>query len=241
MKAFRILVAVSALFFAGLPAFSSTESPASPVAVFVGGSTIRIDRPAGLDCAESAEEWEAFLSLDGGRHYTTRITPHLDLSVGTFEWRLPEISSDDARIMIRVGDERNEKIFELPGRFRIRSRAPQLSPMSALLASDIKRLERGEPARPGDPGVLRWVEGTRSGLGVLSVSAVPLPSMERSPRFLPATDDVAGQCILPAARTLSPPPATAETSHTVPRSFQSRSERTSSSTNLLVRIARLNI
>ena len=34
-----------------------------------------------------AEEWEAFLSIDGGRYYATRITPHLDAGRRTFRWR----------------------------------------------------------------------------------------------------------------------------------------------------------
>ncbi|HEY6842566.1 MAG TPA: hypothetical protein VI391_00225, partial [Thermoanaerobaculia bacterium] len=36
-----------------------------------------------------AEEWEAFLSLNGGRYYAVRLTPHLDIRVHTFQVLVP--------------------------------------------------------------------------------------------------------------------------------------------------------
>ena len=50
-----------------------------------------------------AEEWEAFLSFDGGATYPVRITPHLDLELRRVRWQVPAIPtsvsvSDDAAL-----------------------------------------------------------------------------------------------------------------------------------------------
>src|SRR5438105_7851086 len=59
----------------------------------------------------NAEEWEAFLSIDGGAHYAFRITPHLNLSLRSVTWTVPNIDARDAKILIRVGDEKDEHHF----------------------------------------------------------------------------------------------------------------------------------
>jgi hypothetical protein len=107
-----------------------------------------------------AEEWEAFLSVDGGRTYTVRITPHLDVSLTTFGFVVPQLTSDDVRILLRFGDETHETEIEMPQRFSIAvpGRLAVVEWQAALPASG-----RGEPARPGEPGVAIWVEGGRNG------------------------------------------------------------------------------
>src|SRR5688572_13664597 len=59
---------------------------------------------------EAAEEWEAFLSLDGGRTHPLRITPHLDLSIRRFTFRVPAFPTREARFLLRFGDERHEEV-----------------------------------------------------------------------------------------------------------------------------------
>lgn len=66
-----------------------------------------------------AEEWEAFLSTDGGRYYAYRITPHLDLDRREFTFDVPNVASEDVRILIRTGDERREIELRTPYRFVI--------------------------------------------------------------------------------------------------------------------------
>jgi hypothetical protein len=99
-----------------------------------------------------AEEWEAFLSVDGGRYYAVRLTPHLDLSVRSFQVLIPNVDSDDARMLIRTGDERNETIVEMPQHFRIRAEA-----QAVFRSRAVER--RGESARPNEPGVVQWSVG----------------------------------------------------------------------------------
>src|SRR5206468_13129986 len=98
-----------------------------------GGSTETMTMPLPLrQVPPDAQEWEAFLSLDGGAHYTIRITPHLDLAVRRVRWVVPNVDAGAARIKIRVGDERRETSFELPEIFAI-ARDPNaaLPPMRA--------------------------------------------------------------------------------------------------------------
>ena len=113
---------------------------------------------------EEAEEWEAFLSLDGGRTHPLRITPHLDLSIRRFTFRVPAFPTHDARVLLRFGDERREVEVEPPHRFAI---VPGLgiSPISWI------SLSKGERARSGEEGVVFWVEGARDGSGLREVMA----------------------------------------------------------------------
>jgi len=125
------------------------------------------------------DEWEAFLSLDGGAHYTVRVTPHLDLGLRRILWQVPPAPSADARLLLRFGDERLETVFELPQRFIIAGPAAarlDLVPSAVSLA-------RGEPARPGQDGVVAWVEGDRHGGAARPVVAAEPPSAQ-APRSL---------------------------------------------------------
>ncbi len=157
------------------------------------------------------EEWEAFLSLDGGATYPVRITPHLDRDLRRVTWKVPDLPTGNARLLLRVGDERQELAFELPQRFAIARLArvhlspmsptsplPALSPGNALdLSRKVGR--RGEPARPGEPGVLAWVEGSRRGDGLREVVA------EEPARAVPGVALPAGAPALPAVAAEVPP------------------------------------
>ncbi|MEZ5313174.1 MAG: hypothetical protein R2862_05705 [Thermoanaerobaculia bacterium] len=65
------------------------------------------------------DEWEAFLSLDGGRDYSIRLTPHLDAEVRSFAVTLPDFETEEARLLLRFGDGRNEIEEEMPWTFAI--------------------------------------------------------------------------------------------------------------------------
>jgi hypothetical protein len=166
---------------------------------------------AAPDALGHAEEWEAFLSFDGGATYPVRITPHLDLELRRVRWQVPAIPTNDARLLLRFGDERHETRVELPQRFAIAAAhwAAPLFGGGARLAA-----RPGEPALPGQPGVVAWVEGSRRGGALRAVVAAPPPSLEAALRTPAecyrevglATEDAPAQLTaLPAASGTAPP------------------------------------
>ena len=178
-------------------------------ATLEAGSTLTLEwvPGPGLAAFVGAEEWEVFLSLDGGRTYLARITPHLDLAVRRVRVRLPDLPSADARLLLRMGDERIEREQELPGRWRIVPAAPYRAAgeLRAEAFEPVWRsaaLHRGESARRGQPGVVSWVEGGRDGSGWSERRSAP-PSRGLAPALSPE-----GLGLLAAAagpRELGPP------------------------------------
>jgi hypothetical protein len=129
-----------------------------------------------------ADEWEAFLSLDGGAHYTLRITPHLDRDLRRVLWQVPATPTRDARLLLRFGDEHLETAYEVPQRFSITA-----SPEAVFAAVPVRLANgRGEPAIPGQAGVVAWVEGTRRGGGARQVEAAEPPSAKSRPSMADA-------------------------------------------------------
>lgn len=118
-----------------------------------------------LALPEHTVEWEAFLSLDGGRTWPLRITPHLDISIRRFDFRVPDLPTREARLLLRFGDERREVGMEAPQRFSI---TPAAFPTPR---TRVRVLSRGERARDGEQGVVVWVRGSRSGGGLREVVA----------------------------------------------------------------------
>lgn len=161
----RLAVVVLAAIAAAAPAAAEKEndlvrlvSP-RPGATLVGGSAVVLEwRPGpGLAALRHAEEWEVFLSLDGGRTFLSRITPHLDIRMRRVTVHVPRLPSNDVRLLLRMGDERDEREQLLPGRYHIvldHAAPPIWRPRQPL---------PGEAARPGAPGVVVWVEGGRDG------------------------------------------------------------------------------
>ena len=132
--------------------------------VLRGGSFATIERPA---VSAKAEEWEAFLSLDGGAYYAFRITPHLDVNRGRFTWLVPNVDTAKARILIRAGDERRETLYELPATFTIVRDPSAEAPRATIVPS------HGEAAREGDPAVASWTDGDRAGGALVQRTAAP--------------------------------------------------------------------
>ncbi len=127
-------------------------------AELAGGSLATIEWSG--DVESCVEEWEAFLSVDGGRWFSTRITPHLDAGIRRFTFEVPNVTARDARIILRFGDEQRESEVAVPARFTIRFDPAAVRTPTALATHD------GEPARPGDRGVALWVSGARDGSGL---------------------------------------------------------------------------
>ncbi|HEX6898928.1 MAG TPA: hypothetical protein VF789_04410 [Thermoanaerobaculia bacterium] len=144
--------------------------------------------------APGAEEWEAFLSVDGGRTYPLRITPHLNLAIRRFSFRVPDLPTRSARVLLRFGDERREVEVETPQRFTIAAGSSLWAPTTQIVFS------RGEKPRPDAEGVVLWVEGARDGSRLRELAAVPVslslhsverPSLLMLPLFWPARARVA--------------------------------------------------
>lgn len=121
------------------------------------------------DLGAEIKEWEAFLSLDGGRTWPLRLTPHLDVDRQRFAFTVPNFPTRDARLLLRFGDEREETEVDVPGRFAIAAAAGRLVPDPLPRKM---RLGRGESARRGERGVILWMEGARDGSGLRQVSAL---------------------------------------------------------------------
>jgi hypothetical protein len=137
-----------------------------------GGSYAEL-RWTAAELPPDAEEWEAFLSVDGGKYYAFRVTPHLDIELRSFSFVVPNVDTHDARILIRAGDEVDEEQFESDGSFSIVRDASAAPLVPRLLQSG-----GGEAAREGDPDVLAWADGARNGSGVTQQSSTALPSPE---------------------------------------------------------------
>ncbi|HET7436084.1 MAG TPA: hypothetical protein VFN10_15345 [Thermoanaerobaculia bacterium] len=133
--------------------------------VLAGGSTAVVEWSAGaLD--GHVEEWEAFLSVDGGAYYGVRITPHLDSHLRRFAFTVPNVAARDARILIRVGDEHREQAISFATSFAIRPTEARVFPFFAPIVEDEDEREardEAEAARPGDEPVWEWVSGDREG------------------------------------------------------------------------------
>ena len=142
--------------------------------VLRGGSVATISWTPNGALPHGVVEWEAFLSVDGGRYYATRITPHLDIDIRSLEWRVPNVTSDDVRLLIRIGDEVEEKSVDVPLRLSIAADLEVLPPLVHVAAS------AGEPARPGDPGVNAWAAGDRSGREIVYERAPIIPSLQET-------------------------------------------------------------
>src|SRR6185295_7742549 len=216
MSGFRPLFALVWLGSAGLalasPVSAQGESAAVRLVAPRAGATLLAGSTAELEWAPlepfarltevtEVEEWEAFLSFDGGATYPFRITPHLDRDLRRVRWQVPGVPTSEARLLLRFGDERREIYRELPHRFAIAA-----SPGTgwALTLASVAAAP-GEPALPGQPGVVAWVEGSRRGGSLRQRVAPERPGVRGS---LNASETPAAVAVLaaPASRVQPPVP-----------------------------------
>jgi hypothetical protein len=152
-------------------------------AALAAGSTAELEWTPGARFADlqKVQEWEAFLSLDGGATYPVRITPHLDQDLRRIRFQVPPLPARDVRILLRFGDEMRETAVELPERFAIVASPAAVSPaMERALPLARSAFAAGEPALPGQAGVVAWMEGSRRGGGLHQVvAAEPLSLRSR--------------------------------------------------------------
>ncbi len=132
--------------------------------IWIGGEIAEISwRTTDEGSLARIEEWEAFLSVDGGRSWPVRLTPHLDRGLARYCFIVPNLPTDQARLLLRFGDERREVEVAPGARFAIRSGSSTDLAVRYVFAT-------GERARRGDRAVLRWEEGSRRGAHTRSVA-----------------------------------------------------------------------
>ena len=229
----RTLLALALLAFGSSAGAASLRlvAPADG-ATLRGGSVAEVRWSAG-ELPAHAEEWEAFLSVNGGGYYAFRVTPHLDIDLQSFTFIVPNVDTRHARILIRAGDEKRETEFESTGSFSIVRDAHA----DALLPPPLE-LGEGEAAREGEAPVLSWTEGPRNGVGVTQRTSPAAPSSSLRAVSLLARD---------ADADLTPPGhhanaiSVAETGRAEDRSRARKPETQPRATDLLLACRRLNI
>jgi hypothetical protein len=125
-----------------------------------------------------AEEAELLLSLDDGRHWTVRVSPQLDAHERRWVWRVPALAASEARIALRAGTARDERIVAITAPFRMvpspttarpaaiggeratsmivegslwTGFSPAAGPLATSLASDAPRYEDASASSPAEP------------------------------------------------------------------------------------------
>lgn len=193
----RLAVAVTLLWASIATADPLTVTAPVDGQVLRGGSVARIAWTETAPLPRDIVEWEAFLSVDGGRYFATRITPHLDIDIRSFEFVVPNVSSKDVRLLIRIGDEREEKSVDVPLRLSIVADAFARTPEERIATG------RGESARPGDPGVAAWASGDREGRQIVHERAPRNRAWRASTCAAPPADDPACEApvVIMARRT----------------------------------------
>lgn len=150
-----------------------------PGAVWRAGEAVTLEWrreepwPRGLD----VEEWEAFLSLDGGRTFPIRLTPHLEAGLRAVRLRVPALPTEHASVLLRLGNERREVEWPVPGEFRIEAGPYAVDGELSSLAVQRFKVGRGESARAGDAGVVVWAEGRRDGGDWHAATAAPVSAI----------------------------------------------------------------
>lgn len=185
------------------------------------GGSVRVAWEPGPAFARLGDvhEWELFLSLDGGRTWSVRLTPHLALERRDLAVELPDLPVPSARLLLRIGDEHVEHEVELGSELPlVRAAAPP-----ARIDFARRAPAAGERARAGTPGVRRWRTGTAEGRDLAWRSAAaPTQVLDAGWR---AT--LGG--LPPALVPESPRPAAAETSSIRPAPLAAAGMRRASS------------
>jgi hypothetical protein len=110
------------------------------------------------------EEAEVVLSLDGGRTFHVRVTPELEGRTDSFRWRVPDLPTEQAQLLLRIGGEAGERVGAFSRSFRI-LHAPDPGAESPCFQegdawTGMARSGRvGMILDPGAPGFVETLEG----------------------------------------------------------------------------------
>jgi hypothetical protein len=231
-RVIRSLLAVALFAFATIAEASSLQLVAPANGTTLRGGSFAELRWSATQLPPATEEWEAFLSIDGGKYYAFRVTPHLDIHLQRFTFVVPNISTRDARILIRAGNEERETHFEPQGSFSIERDAN-----AEVVVPRLLQLRRGEAARDGDPDVLSWADGARSGFGVTQQSSATKPST--SIGQLTTIESDADPLLTPAVNEIAAPQI-AQTRQPAAK-YHARKTRLAISVDLLLVCSRRNV
>ena len=143
------------------PSFDVQLVEPAPAARVIAGSTAFLDWEA-TGTPANVDEWEAFISIDGGRTYLSRVTPHLDATIHRFRFAVPDLPGAQVTLLLRFGDERDERRFVFPARMRISGVAGESS-----LAPEAGA--RGEAFDVDEEGATSWINGSCDGSSLHAV------------------------------------------------------------------------
>jgi hypothetical protein len=131
-------------------------------AVLIGGGSARLEWQPASRFGEliEVEEWELFLSADGGRTWPIRLTQHLSSDRRSVLIEVPNLSVLDGRLMLRMGNEELEYEAVLPGHVEIRAAdgRPEILPPTAVTTSP-------DAPAANEAEVMLWAAGDRNGEG----------------------------------------------------------------------------
>ena len=96
----------------------------------IGAGAVTLDVPGVVTAGQTvvlrwsklpaeAEELEIVLSLDGGGSYHVRVSPELEAREREYRWRVPDLPTRHARLMLRMGGEEGERAGALSREFLI--------------------------------------------------------------------------------------------------------------------------
>jgi hypothetical protein len=96
----------------------------------IGASAVSLDVPELVTAGQTVvlrwstlpaevEELEIVLSLDGGGSYHVRVSPELEAREREYRWRVPDLPTRHARLMLRMGGEEGERAGARSREFRI--------------------------------------------------------------------------------------------------------------------------
>ena len=147
-----------------------------------GGESVEI-RWSGVPL--DAEEVELLLSVDGGHHFSLRLSEELDADSRAFQWRVPNLIADHAALTLRMGTCGRE-VESAPGPlFALR---PQPSTQKALLRWRAEEI---------------WLDAREE--SDVRERPLPLQGLSAEPKGLTALPRETGAFLPP--RTLDPRPA----------------------------------
>ena len=155
-----------------------------PGAALHGGELVEI-RWSGIP--PKADEVELLLSVDGGRHFSLRLTEELDAHSRSFLWRVPNLIADGAALALRMGIGGRE-VESAPG--PLFSLRPEPYSFKALLRWRSEEI---------------WLDSEEESEGARGEGPLTVPGLSAQPERLTALPREAGAFL--STRTFDPRPA----------------------------------